>query len=54
MAYRVVDINTNEEVGFFTSYDRAVRWALVFEKDGRNVSIVDDETDEETMPWEIE
>ena len=54
MAYRVVDINTNEEVGFFTSYDRAVRWALACEKDGCNVEIIDDETDEEIMPWEIE
>lgn len=52
MAYSVVDINTNEEVGFFTSYYKALEWAMECERDGCNVSIVEVETGEEMMPWE--
>lgn len=52
--YTVNDVNTGEESGYFSSYDAAVRWAQSCLDEGQNVSIRDEETGEETMPWEMD
>ena len=51
--YTVRDINTGEETGWFDSRDAAVRWAEECLDEGRNVTLVDEETGEEEMPWDF-
>lgn len=51
--YIVRDVNTGEEAGGFESHEEAAEWARECLDEGRNVTLTDEETGEEEMPWDL-
>jgi hypothetical protein len=51
--YTVRDVNTGEEAGGFESHEAAAEWARECLDEGRNVTLTDEETGEEEMPWDL-
>ena len=51
--YRIVDLCLGDEIGGSDSYDDAADLAESLNWDGVIASVYNEETGEETMPWEL-